>query len=95
LRSTLLVCYSVGMTDEILHVTEGPCETRLSFLCEGTGVRREYPLDMLAAATSFQADRYRVQCLPCYERAADLYVGATHGLVEVPADILNPAPRKA
>ena len=73
---------SVMPLDQILEARRpdptvlGPCETRLSFLCSGEGYLREYPLNMLATHSAFTGAK--VQCLPCYEMAADLYVKALH-----------------
>lgn len=53
---------------------EGPCQTRLSFLCTGQGIERLDPRDMLTPETSFRTPK--IQCLACYEMAADIYVGA-------------------
>lgn len=54
----------------------GPCETRLSFTCTGEGIQRLDPRDMLTSETSFRTPR--IQCLACYEMAADIYLKESH-----------------
>ena len=54
----------------------GPCETELSFACTGEGIQRLDPRDMLTSETSFRTPR--IQCLPCYEMAADIYLKESH-----------------
>lgn len=54
----------------------GPCELKLSFACTDAGYERLDPRDMLAPETSFRTPR--IICLPCYELAADHYIGEVH-----------------
>lgn len=64
----------ITLTEEVLAMHEGPCESGAALNCEGFGFLRVLPESMLPGSEREQM----VQCLPCYEASAHAYVRKLH-----------------
>jgi hypothetical protein len=55
----------------------GPCQLQSSPFCEGAGVQRMDPMDMLETKTAFRG--YVQACQTCYDTNAMAFMNISHG----------------